>query len=51
MFNIMVSNSSMKDRSNCFVKMVGSIYSVSYGKIIPQIYLIFKSKEDYDKIK
>ena len=46
----MVSNSSMKDRSNCFVKMVGQIYSVSYGRVIPQIQ-IFKSKEDYDKIK
>ena len=47
----MVVDSSMKVRSNCFVKMVRENYCETDENIIPQIHLIFKSKEDYDKIK
>ena len=47
----MVVDSSMKVRSNCFVKMVRENFYDSDGKIIPQIYLIFNSERDYDKMK
>ena len=47
----MVLDSSMKVRSNCFVKMVRENYYDSDEKIIPQIHLIFNSEKDYDKIK
>ena len=51
MVNKMVVDSSMKVRSNCFVKMVGENYYDSDEKIIPQIHLIFNSERDYDKMK
>ena len=47
----MVVDSSMKVRSNCFVKMVRENYYDSDVKIIPQIHLIFNSEKDYDKMK
>ena len=50
MVNKMVVDSSMKVRSNCFVKMVGENYYDSDEKIIPQIHLIFNSESEYYKI-
>ena len=52
MCNIMVVNSSMKVRSNCFVKMVlEDYYCFAENKCYPQIHLIFNSENDYEKIK
>ena len=51
MINKMVGNSSMKVRSNCYVKMVRENYYDSDEKIIHQIHLIFNSEMDYDKMK
>ena len=47
----MVVDSSMKVRSNCFVKMVCENYYDFEETIIPRIHLIFNSEKDYDKIK
>ena len=48
----MVSNSAMKDKTNCYIKMVcEDYYCVSSEKTIPQIHLIFLSKQDYKKNK
>ena len=47
----MVVNSAMKDRTNCYIKLVcENYYCDCYEKIIPQIHLVFNSKKDYDKI-
>ena len=47
----MVVNSAMKDRTNCYIKIVRENYYCDvYEKIIPQIHLVFNSKKDYDKI-
>ena len=46
----MVVDSSMKVRSNCFVKMVRENFRDSDGKTIPQIHLIFNSESEYYKI-
>ena len=52
MSNIMVVDSSIKVRSNCFVKMVRENYYCEIEeKIIPRIHLIFNSERDYDKMK
>ena len=51
MFNKMVGNSTMKNRSNCFVKNVGTVYSVREGELFPNMHLIFTSEKDYEKIK
>ena len=41
----------MKDRTNCYVKIVcENYYCDGYEKIIPQIHLVFRSKKDYDEI-
>ena len=51
MFNIMVDNSTMKDRTEFYVKIVReNYYCDGYEKIIPQIHLVFRSKKDYDKL-
>ena len=50
MSNIMVVDSSVKVRSNCFVKVVRENFYDSEGKIIPQIHLIFNSESEYYKI-
>ena len=52
MSNIMVVDSSKKVRSNCFViTVLENYYCFAEDKVFPQIHLIFKSENDYDKIK
>ena len=46
----MVDDFLMKDRNNCYVKLVCENYYDDHEIIVPQIHLIFKSKKDYDKI-
>ena len=51
MINIMVGNSTMKDKTNCYIKIVcENYYCDCYEKLIPRIHLVFRSKKDYDKI-
>ena len=50
MVNKMVLGSSMKCRTNFFVKKVAENFC-DEEIIIPQIHLIFKSEVDYEKIK
>ena len=50
MVNKMVVDSSMKVRSNRFVKMVRENYRETDESIIPQIHLIFNSESKYYKI-
>ena len=50
MVNKMVVDSSMKVRSNCFVKMIRENYRETDESIIPQIHLIFNSESEYYKI-
>ena len=52
MFNIMVGNSAMKDKTNCYIKLVReNYYSVVDEDILPRIHLVFRSKKDYNKIR
>ena len=47
----MGGNSPMKDKTNCYIKIVcEDYYCVCYEKSIPRINLVFHSKKDYDKI-
>lgn len=50
MVNKMVFGTSMKCRTNFFVKKVAENFC-DEEIIIPQIHLIFKSEVDYEKIK
>ena len=51
LLTIMVVSSTMKDRSDCYVKLVKTNYHDSeYECIFPKIHLIFLSKRDYIKI-
>ena len=52
MFNVMVGNSAMKDKTNCYIKIVcEDYYCDSDEKSIPRIHLVFRSKKDYKKIR
>ena len=52
MFNIMVGNSAMKDKTNCYVKIVcEDYYCDSDEETKPRIHLVFHSKKDYNKIR
>ena len=49
---IMVVSSAMKDKSDCYVKLVEENYYWDMDEIVyPRIHLIFLSKRDYNKIK
>ena len=49
---IMVVSSAMKDKSDCYVKLVKeNYYDDCEERVIPRIHLIFLSKRDYNKIK
>ena len=51
MFYIMVGNSEMKDKTNCYIKLVcEDYYCISDEEQIPQIHLVFRSKNDCNKI-
>ena len=51
MLNIMVGNSAMKDKTNCYIKLVcENYYSEVDEDILPRIHLVFLSKQDYRKI-
>ena len=47
---IMVVSSAMKDKTNCYVKVVEENYYDEDEGVIPKIHLIFLSKRDYNKI-
>ena len=52
MFNKMVVNSAMKDKNNCYIKIVREdYYCDSDEETIPRIHLVFRSKKDYNKIR
>ena len=51
LLTIMVVSSTMKDRSDCYVKVVRENYSCGLNDVVyPRIHLIFLSKRDYKKI-
>ena len=50
-FTIMVVSSAMKDKTDCYVKVVKTKYHDDDDVLFPQIHLIFLSKRDYNKIK
>ena len=42
----MVVNSAMKDKNNCYIKIVREDYCDSDEESIPRIHLVFHSKKD-----
>ena len=50
-FTIMFVSSTMKDKTNCYVKVVKTNYHDDDDVPFPKIHLIFLSKRDYIKIK
>ena len=48
---IMVVSSTMKDKTDCYVKVVKTNYYCDMNEVVfPKIHLIFLSKRDYNKI-
>ena len=48
----MVGNSAMKDKTNCYIKIVCEDYCCdSDEEPIPRIHLVFRSKKDYNEIR